>query len=258
MVGVGDERLHKFVRCHYASEKHVNNPPTVEALRFVVLEYLRVCRKSNCEEPTTTRDQDTQSLPWLYSAPHPQHTTEPVVEPTQQTFLVPPEPQLPQEPAPCACRNCDNGNQLSPNCSPSYEVQNMVHAIASCDPNARSENQIKERAKTTDRSVQADFSTTAKSSQTEPPPAPIMCDKVTDQSHAIDKAETSSDNYVRILSLSNSDGPPAPVMITCGEKQLCTALEPPEHNCQETMVSIHLLLSVEQQTRPNLTLHQLK
>ena len=85
-----------------------------------------------------------------------------------------------------------------------------------------------------------------------------MCDKATDQNPVTEETVTKTNSCIRIISLSDSDGPAAPVMITCGQKQPCTALEPPSPNCQETMISIHLLLSVEQQTRPSLTLHQLK
>ena len=67
-----------------------------------------------------------------------------------------------------------------------------------------------------------------------------------------------NDNSVRMISLTDSDGPPQPVMVTCGKKQLYTALECPSSANSETMLSIHLLLSSARLDNPNLTLHQLK
>ena len=47
-VSVRDERLHISVSFQYASEKHFNNPPPLEDLRVVFLEYIRMPRKSEC------------------------------------------------------------------------------------------------------------------------------------------------------------------------------------------------------------------
>ena len=63
---------------------------------------------------------------------------------------------------------------------------------------------------------------------------------------------------MRVNSTSEEGGPSRPVAVTCGEKQILTTLEAPAPDCTETLISIHLLLSAEQKTRPHLTLAQLK
>ena len=66
------------------------------------------------------------------------------------------------------------------------------------------------------------------------------------------------DDQVRVISVAEAGGPSRPVVITCGEKQVLTTLEAPAPDCTETLISIHLLLSAEQKSRPELTLTQLK
>ena len=66
------------------------------------------------------------------------------------------------------------------------------------------------------------------------------------------------DDQVRVISVAEAGGPSRPVVITCGEKQVLTTLEAPAPDCTETLISIHLLLSAEQKSRPELTLSQLK
>ena len=66
------------------------------------------------------------------------------------------------------------------------------------------------------------------------------------------------DDQVRVISVAEAGGPSRPVIITCGEKQVLTTLEAPAPDCTEALISIHLLLSAEQKTRPELTLAQLK
>ena len=67
-----------------------------------------------------------------------------------------------------------------------------------------------------------------------------------------------SEDQIRVISTSEDGGPSRPVVVTCGEKQILTTLEAPAHDCTETLISIHLLLSAEQKARPTLTLAQLK
>ena len=66
------------------------------------------------------------------------------------------------------------------------------------------------------------------------------------------------DDQVRVISVAETGGPSRPVVFTCGEKQVLTTLETPATNSTETIISIHLLLSAEQKSRPALTLVQLK
>ena len=68
----------------------------------------------------------------------------------------------------------------------------------------------------------------------------------------------TQDDQVRVLSVAEAGGPSRPVIVTCGEKQVLTTLEAPAPNCIETLISIHLIISAEQKSRPELTLAQLK
>ena len=65
-------------------------------------------------------------------------------------------------------------------------------------------------------------------------------------------------DQVRAISVAEDGGSSRPIIVTCGEKQVLITLEAPAPNCTETLISIHLLLSVEQKLRPALTLAQLK
>ena len=67
-----------------------------------------------------------------------------------------------------------------------------------------------------------------------------------------------TDDQKRVISTSEELGPPRPVVMTCGEKQILTTLETAASDCAESLISIHLLLSAEQKARPSLTLAQLK
>ena len=68
----------------------------------------------------------------------------------------------------------------------------------------------------------------------------------------------SQDDQVRVISVAEAGDPSRPIVVTCGEKQVLTMLEAPAPHCTETLISIHLLLSAEQKSRPELTLAQLK
>ena len=61
-----------------------------------------------------------------------------------------------------------------------------------------------------------------------------------------------------MISVAEAGGPSRPIIVTCGKKQVLATLEAPAPNCTETLISIHLLLSAEQISRPDLTLAQLK
>ena len=68
----------------------------------------------------------------------------------------------------------------------------------------------------------------------------------------------AQDDQVRVISVAEAGGPSRPIVVTCGEKQVLTTLEAPAPNCTETLISIPLLLSAGQKSRPDLTLAQLK
>ena len=175
--GARDEKLREYISCQFAQEEQLDNPPTVEALRFSVTQYLHMLRKCDREESITKRDQDTQSPQWPKLASQQLHTAEkPVAMQKQQTFLALQEPQLKQPSAPYAFPNHGNGNHLPPDPAPSHEVPDMVHKINSCGIIG-----MKDKSETTGRSVPAGVSTSTKSQQTEPLIAPIMCDRATDQ-----------------------------------------------------------------------------
>ena len=60
----------------------------------------------------------------------------------------------------------------------------------------------------------------------------------------------TQDDQVQVISVAEVGGPSRPIIVTCGEKQVLTTLEAPGPNCTETLISIHLLLSAEQGSRP--------
>ena len=68
----------------------------------------------------------------------------------------------------------------------------------------------------------------------------------------------TQDDQVRVISVAEARGPSRPIIVNCGEKQVLTTLEEPAPKCNETLISIHLLPSAEQKSRPELTLAQLK
>ena len=69
------------------------------------------------------------------------------------------------------------------------------------------------------------------------------------QSSQIDN--TSQDDQVRVISVAEAGGPSRPIVVTCGEKQVLTTLEALVPDCTETLISIHLLLSAEQNRVPS-------
>ena len=68
----------------------------------------------------------------------------------------------------------------------------------------------------------------------------------------------TEDDEVRVISVAEAGGPSRTIIVICGEKQVLTTLEAPAPICTETLISIHLLRSAEQKSRPELTLAQLK
>ena len=67
-----------------------------------------------------------------------------------------------------------------------------------------------------------------------------------------------SDDQIRVISVAEAGGPSRPVVVPCGNKEIIITLEAPAPNCTETVISIHLILSAEQQHSQHLTLAQLK
>ena len=60
----------------------------------------------------------------------------------------------------------------------------------------------------------------------------------------------TQDDQIRLISVAEAGGPSRPIVVTCGEKQVLTTLEAPAPKCTETLISIHLLLSAKQKSRP--------
>ena len=67
-----------------------------------------------------------------------------------------------------------------------------------------------------------------------------------------------SGDQIRVIPVAEAGGPSRPVSVTCGKKQVLTTFEASAPDCTETLISIHLMLSAEQQHCPDLTLAQLK
>ena len=68
----------------------------------------------------------------------------------------------------------------------------------------------------------------------------------------------TQDDQVRVISVAEAGAPSRPIIVTDGEKQVLTTLEAPSTNFTETLISMYLFHSAEQNSRPELTLAQLK
>ena len=76
-----------------------------------------------------------------------------------------------------------------------------------------------------------------------------------------DATQTSPTAYDRVLMLRPADQATvhAPLTVTCGTKQVHTSLESTTFDPNgRTLLSVHLLLATEQQTRPDLALEKMK
>ena len=270
--GVRSFELKRNLALMYAQEQYVDTPPTVEALRFTVQQYLRMRVSARLEN---------------YPAPQ-QQQQQPPVAANQQSQMQAPAPQapaaqhLPQQPAAFrqqpqrTCFNCGDPSHFVADCPlkdrARKPVQQAVNSCRTnlagewvCPSNPRGMNDDVMPATLPEQGTSAFCvncgHTGHVASDCMMPDNVATEEQVKAAWYAPGTNSTDfrdTEDQVRVISTSEEGGPSRPVVVTCGEKQILTTLEAPAPDCTETLISIHLLLSAEQRARPNLTLAQLK
>ena len=270
--GVRNFELKRNLALMYAQEQYVDTPPTVEALRFTVQQYLHMRGPIRSENyPAPQQHQE----PLLASHQNPI----PAAAPQAPNGQLPPQPvavrQQPPKPS-RACVNCGDPSHFVVNCTLKDRARKpMPQLVTSCRTNPACEwtspsnphgmnNDVVPAAPSAQGppTLRVNFDCTGntasecmvpESAATEEQVKAAWYAPVTNSADFVD-----TDDQIRVISTSEEGGPSRPVVVTCGEKQILTTLEAPAPDCTETLISIHLLLSAEQKARPNLTLAQLK
>ena len=270
--GVRSFDLKRNLALMYAQEQYVDTPPTVEALRFTVQQYLRMRGSARSEN---------------YPAPQQQQQQSPVLA-NQQNQVQAPAPQapiaqqLPQQPAAFrqqpqrTCFNCGDPSHFVADCPLKDRARKPVQQVVNscrtnqagewvCPSNPRGMNNDVMPATLPEQGTSAFCvncgHTGHVASDCMMPDNVATEEQVKAAWYAPVTNSTdfrNTEDQVRVISTSEEGGPSRPVVVTCGEKQILTTLEAPAPDCTETLISIHLLLSAEQKARPNLTLAQLK
>ena len=270
--GVRSFELKRNLALMYAQEQYVDTPPTVEALRFTVQQYLHMRGPIRSENyPAPQQHQE----PLLASHQNPI----PAAAPRAPNGQLPPQPvavrQQPPKPS-RACVNCGDPSHFVADCTLKDRAHKPVpQLVTSCRTNPAGEWSCPSNS----QGMNNDVVPAALSAQA-PPTLRVTFDctgntasecmvpgnaateeqvKAAWYAPVANSADIiDTDDQIRVISISEEGGPSRPVVVTCGEKQILTTLEAPAPDCTETLISIHLLLSAEQKARPNLTLAQLK
>ena len=264
--GVRSFELKRNLALMYAQEQNVDTPPTVEALRFTVQQYLRMRGSARLE-----------------NYPAPQQQQHPPVTANQQNQMQAPAPQapaaqhLPQQPAAFrqqpqrTCFNCGDPSHFVADCPLKDRARKPVQqAVNSCRTNLAGEwvcpsnpRGINDDVMPATLPEQGTSAFCVNCGHTGHVASDCMMpDNVATEeqvkaawyapgTNPTDFRDT--EDQVRVISTSEEGGPSRPVVVTCGEKQILTTLEAPAPDCTETLISIHLLLSAEQRA----TLHWL-
>ena len=270
--GVRSFELRRTLALMYAQEQYVDTPPTVEALRFTVQQYLHMRGPIRSENYPAPQQQQQpllarQQNPILAAAPQ------------APNWQLPPQPvavrQQPPKPS-RACFNCGDPSHFIADCTLKDRARKSVQQlVSSCRTNPACEWTSPSNSQGMNNDVvpaalpaqapptlRVTFDCTGNTAPecmvpgnaaTEEQVKAAWCAPVANSADIID-----TDDQIRVISISEEGGPSRPVVVTCGEKQILTTLEAPAPDCTETLISIHLLLSAEQKARPNLTLAQLK
>ena len=270
--GVRSFELKRNLALMYAQEQYVDTPPTVEALRFTVQQYLHMRGPIRSENyPAPQQHQE----PLLASHQNPI----PAAAPRAPNGQLPPQPvavrQQPPKPS-RACVNCGDPSHFVADCTLKDRAHKPVpQLVTSCRTNPAGEWSCPSNS----QGMNNDVVPAALSAQA-PPTLRVTFDctgntasecmvpgnaateeqvKAAWYAPVANSADIiDTDDQIRVISISEEGGPSRPVVVTCGEKQILTTLEAPAPDCTETLISIHLLLSAEQKARPNLTLAQVK
>ena len=270
--GVRSFELKRNLALMYAQEQYVDTPPTVEALRFTVQQYLHMRGPIRSENyPAPQQHQE----PLLASHQNPI----PAAAPQAPNGQLPPQPvavrQQPPKPS-RACVNCGDPSHFVVNCTLKDRARKpMPQLVTSCRTNPAGEWSCPSNSQGINNDVvpaalpaqapptlRVTFDCTGNTASECMVPGNAATEEQVKAAWYAPVANSAdiidTDDQIRVISISEEGGPSRPVVVTCGEKQILTTLEAPAPNCTETLISIHLLLSAEQKARPNLTLAQLK
>ena len=262
MNGVSDPVLQRELTVVFATEAYLANPPTVESLRFTVQELQRSRHQQQPRDPGCTETVPYQCL---------------------QSDQVPGSPMAPQHESlpPLARRSARLPMPAaSVHTAPEYRQTATLEQSARClqsacarrklvvhhpehilDPDSEAQQgaaaafpapAVPVKSCTTE--VSAGCPTLSIQSETSSPRAEEK--KKTEATHTMSTASG------RVLMLRPADQATvnAPLTVTtCGTKQVQTGLESTtfDPSCR-TLLSVHLVLALEQQIRPDLTLEKLK
>ena len=270
--GVRSFELKRNLALMYAQEQYVDTPPTVEALRFTVQQYLHMRGPIRSENyPAPQQHQE----PLLASHQNPI----PAAAPQAPNGQLPPQPvavrQQPPKPS-RACVNCGDPSHFVVNCTLKDRARKpMPQLVTSCRTNPAGEWSCPSNSQGINNDVvpaalpaqapptlRVTFDCTGNTASDCMVPGKAATEEQVKAAWYAPVANSAdninTDDQIRVISTSEEGGPSRPVVVTCGEKQILTTLEAPAPDCTETLISIHLLLSAEQKARPNLTLAQLK
>ena len=275
--GVRDFELKKNLALMYAPEQYVEAPPTVEELRFTVQQYLRMRGSSRSDNYPMAHPQQQQ-------ANHLQRNHSPAAVPPAQEKKQqqPPQPaayqQPPQPPAGYrqqpqrACFNCGDPSHFVVDCplkdrarKPVQQQVNSGHTNPTGGWTCPSQpHGLNYEVFPASLPTQGTVAFCVNCGRTEHSASECMAPERMSHEEQIRAAwyapapsqfdGLDQDDQVRVISVAEAGGPSRPVVITCGEKQVLTTLEAPAPKYTETLISIHLLLSAEQKSRPALTL----
>ena len=270
--GVRSFELKRNLALMYAQEQYVDTPPTVEALRFTVQQYLHMRGPIRSENyPAPQQHQE----PLLASHQNPI----PAAAPQAPNGQLPPQPvavrQQPPKPS-RACVNCGDPSHFVADRTLKDRAHKPVpQLVTSCRTNPAGEWSCPSNSQGMNNDVvpaalpaqapptlRVTFDCTGNTASECMVPGNAATEEQVKAAWYAPVANSAdiidTDDQIRVISISEEGGPSRPVVVTCGEKQILTTLEAPAPDCTETLISIHLLLSAEQKARPNLTLAQLK
>ena len=279
--GVRNFELKRNLALMYAPEQYVEAPPTVEALRFTIQQYLRMRGSARSDNyPMIPPPQQQANLPQPNqspAAPLPAQKMQQQQPPQPAAYQQQPAPpaayrQQPQR----ACFNCGDLSHFVVDCPLKDRARKPVQQqVNSCHTNPSGSWICPSQPHGLNYDVfpvslptQGTVAFCINCGRTEHSASECMAPEHMSHEEQIRAAwyapspsqfdGLGQDDQVRVISIAEDGGPSRPVVVTCGEKQVLTTLEAPAPDCTETLISIHLLLSAEQKSRPTLTLTKLK
>ena len=243
MDGVSDPVLQRELTVVYATEAYLTDPTTVESLRFTVQELQRRRQKQQPCNPGRTDSGPYQSLQGEQVPASSVHTTPLCRQVTTSS-----------QRSRCVESACSR-RKLVVHSAERHQIQDpdskpqQVAAATAADASSAPAAPVK--SCTTD--VCGDCPTSSIQSKTSSSRAEVE--------EKADAAQTAPFAYDRVLLLRPADQPTvnAPLTVTCGTKQVQKSLKSTTFDPSgRTILSVHQMISSEQQVRPDLTLEKLK